>query len=72
MSRRGRNNGRAALNAAYRGRGTYKPPRPPNALLIEAKQANTLAHEHPERYIMGEPLPGRSALDKARREGRSV
>lgn len=50
-----------------------KPKPPPNAAVIEARKAMALAAQDPLAYAFGEPLPGRSALDKlhAKREGRA-
>jgi hypothetical protein len=39
---------------------------PPQAAVIEARNAKEKSWDHPLRYMMGEPLPGRSALDKLR------
>lgn len=44
---------------------------PPQGVMVEAKRAKALAEQEPLRYAFGDPLPGRSALDKLKREGRA-
>ncbi len=42
----------------------HEPPSP--QAIIEARKAQEAASRDPLRYALGEPLPGRSALDKLR------
>lgn len=42
----------------------HEPPSP--QAIIEARRAQEAADKNPLAYSMGEPLPGRSALDKIR------
>lgn len=43
-----------------------KSVRPPNAAIHEAANATKAAELAPLNYAFGDPLPGRSALDKQR------
>lgn len=71
MSKKSRKFATQTLTAAYRGISTYRPPTPPPAALIEARRAQEMAAAQPLAYAFGDPLPGRSALDKMKREGRA-
>jgi hypothetical protein len=44
----------------------------PNAAAIEARKAHDRAAANPLGHCFGEPLPGRSALDKMRAAGRTL
>lgn len=45
----------------------YKDHKPSPAQMIEARKANAAAARDPLSYCFGEPLPGRSALDKLKK-----
>lgn len=49
----------------------YKDHAPSPAAMLEAKRANELAAREPLRFAFGDPLPGRSALDKMKKESRA-
>lgn len=49
-----------------------KPQPPPPAAMLEAKRAQERAAQNPLAYAFGDPLPGRSALDKMKKESRDV
>lgn len=71
MSRHSKSFGRSTLTKAYKGMSNYKAPEPSNAALLEAKKAAAQAAADPLRFAFGDPTPGRSALDKLRREKRT-
>lgn len=55
-------------------RSTYsrKDSPPPPSAVIEATRAHKAAEsQSPLRYAFGDPLPGRSALDKLKKESRA-
>lgn len=47
-----------------------KKDKPSPAAMIEARRAHKAVAEAPLRYAFGDPLPGRSALDKMKKEMR--
>lgn len=49
-----------------------KPQPPPPAAMLEAKRAQERAALDPLAYVFGDPLPGRSALDKMKKESRNA
>lgn len=51
--------------------GGGKDHKPSPAQLIEARRAHEAAVAQPLRYAFGDPLPGRSALDKMKKESRT-
>lgn len=58
----------STLPPAHRGAKDHKPS---PAQMIEARRAHEAALATPLRYAFGEPLPGRSALDKMKKESRT-
>ncbi len=59
-----KNNPRPTMPRHEAGEKQHEPPSP--AALIERRKAEAAAARNPLAYALGEPLPGRSALDKMR------